>query len=259
MRKRRPSMTTVIACLALFFALGGTAIAAQHYLVTSTDQIKPSVLAKLKGKEGPPGPQGQTGPAGAPGATGETGSAGPRGFTGPQGSAGAQGATGAPGREGERGPAGESGSGGGSVTLSTLKEEVGPGKRVPAYNELGPGGEEGIEASVATCPSGEHAISGGTNVLPGAVAALLSVRSKEGGSWIVAVVNASTFKEGVVQAIAYCATSGEAVATSTPGRACDGGSQEADGKTPGARASGSGGGLDAEMTTVPGIGRPVAA
>ncbi|MGA9314248.1 MAG: hypothetical protein WBV77_06430, partial [Solirubrobacteraceae bacterium] len=179
-----------------------------------------------------------------------------------QGPAGAQGATGAPGREGERGPAGESGSGGDSVTLSTLKEEVGPGKRVPAYNELGPGGEEGIEASVATCPSGEHAISGGTNVLPGAVAALLSVRSKEGGSWIVAVVNASTFKEGVVQAIAYCATSGEAVAASTPGRAHARAMAEAkklDGKTPGARASGSGGGLDAEMTTVPGIGRPVAA
>ncbi len=49
---RRPSLSTIISSLALFFALGGTAIAAQHYLITSTSQIKPSVLAKLKGKAG---------------------------------------------------------------------------------------------------------------------------------------------------------------------------------------------------------------
>jgi hypothetical protein len=216
-------MTTVIACLALFFALGGTAIAAQHYLITSTSQIKPSVLAKLKGDagatgaQGPAGAAGAAGPAGPTGATGSEGPAGPQGktgFTGPQGPAGA---TGAPGRIGERGPEGP--AGGGSGGLSTLKEVEGPEKRVPAYNEVGAGDEEGIEASVATCPSGEHAVSGGNNVFGAAVFAIASLRSKDGSSWIVAVANDSTFNEGFVQAIAYCAISGEAVAASVPGTA----------------------------------------
>ena len=74
MNPRRPSPTTVIALLALFFVLGGTAVAAKHYLITSTSQIKPSVLTKLKGNAGPGGP---AGPAGAPGAQGAQGPAGP--------------------------------------------------------------------------------------------------------------------------------------------------------------------------------------
>jgi hypothetical protein len=70
MRSRRPSPATVLSAVALFFALGGTAIAAHHYLITSTNQIKPNVLKKLKGNAGqngapgPVGPQGAAGPAG---------------------------------------------------------------------------------------------------------------------------------------------------------------------------------------------------
>jgi hypothetical protein len=45
--------SNVVATLALFFALTGAAVAATHYLITSTRQIKPSVL---KGIEGQPGP-----------------------------------------------------------------------------------------------------------------------------------------------------------------------------------------------------------
>ena len=62
-----------IAILALFFALGGSAIAAKRYLITSPKQIKPSVLTKLRGRpakagaKGVDGPQGSTGPAGANG------------------------------------------------------------------------------------------------------------------------------------------------------------------------------------------------
>jgi len=44
MHLHRPSPATIIACLALFVALGGTAIAASRYAITSTSQIKPSVL-----------------------------------------------------------------------------------------------------------------------------------------------------------------------------------------------------------------------
>jgi hypothetical protein len=71
--RRRPSVTTVVACLALFFALGGSALAASKYLITSTSQIKPSVLKSLQGKRGPAGTPGAPGAAGAAGAAGAEG------------------------------------------------------------------------------------------------------------------------------------------------------------------------------------------
>ena len=79
--------TTVVAWLALVIALGGgTAYAAHkiHYLITSTTQIKPSVLTKLK-RSGPTGPAGETGPSGATGSIGATGPAGPELTTLPSG------------------------------------------------------------------------------------------------------------------------------------------------------------------------------
>jgi len=76
MHLRRPSPTTIIAVLALFFALGGTAIAAHHYLITSTKQIKPSVLKKLKGKAGKNGTNGTNGTNGKNGTNGAPGAAG---------------------------------------------------------------------------------------------------------------------------------------------------------------------------------------
>lgn len=76
-RRRRFSYANVIASLALFFALGGSALAAKHYLVSSTKQIKPSVLAQLRGRSGTPGTPGGSGPTGASGPTGNTGGANP--------------------------------------------------------------------------------------------------------------------------------------------------------------------------------------
>src|SRR6202035_4816291 len=95
---RKPSPATVIASIALFVALGGTAIAAEHYLITSTSQIKPSVLKKLRGNTGPGGSPG------LPGAQGPSGPMGPAGATGPTGAKGVQ------GNEGPEGPPGEPGS-----------------------------------------------------------------------------------------------------------------------------------------------------
>jgi hypothetical protein len=75
-RVGRPSPAMLVALLALFVATGGSAIAAGHYLITSTKQIKPSVLRKLRGNSGPHGPAGPIGPIGLTGAKGETGAQG---------------------------------------------------------------------------------------------------------------------------------------------------------------------------------------
>jgi hypothetical protein len=76
---RRPSPAMVVACLALFVASTGTSIAASHYLITSTKQIKPSVLHKLKGAKGAKGNTGAKGDTGAAGAAGAAGAQGPSG------------------------------------------------------------------------------------------------------------------------------------------------------------------------------------
>jgi hypothetical protein len=84
----------LVGWLALFIALGGTSLAASHYVViSSTKQIKPSILRQLKG----PGPRGPRGPSGPAGATGPTGATGPKGEAGPTGPTGAKGDTGAAG------------------------------------------------------------------------------------------------------------------------------------------------------------------
>jgi Collagen triple helix repeat (20 copies) len=95
--RRRITPGTVIATLALVLAMSGGAYAAGHYLITSTKQIKPSVLKALKGKTGPVGPAGTAGPAG------------PAGTAGPSGA-------GTPGAKGENGAPGTNGTNGTSVT-----------------------------------------------------------------------------------------------------------------------------------------------
>jgi hypothetical protein len=167
MNLRRPSPASVIACLALFFALGGSALAARHYLISSTAQIKPSVLAKLKGGRGPGGPSGASGPQG------------PQGPGGPQG------------------PAGPS-------NLSPLTTVEGP-------NFLIPVGE--AESSVATCPPGSHAVSGG-GVAITVDGLAVSIMSEDHQSWIAIALGAGD-PEASIQAIAYCAGAGQAVAAST--------------------------------------------
>lgn len=86
--RSRLTYANVVATLALVFAMSGGAYAASKFLITSTKQIKPSVLKQLQGKAGP---------AGSVGAAGAVGPAGPTGPTGPKG---ADGTSGAPGTNG---------------------------------------------------------------------------------------------------------------------------------------------------------------
>jgi hypothetical protein len=91
--RRHLSDANVVATLALLFAMGGSAIAANHYLINSTKQINPKVLKKLKGQRGRTG----FGIQGQPGPTGKNGLAGKNGPTGATGPTGAQGTPGTPG------------------------------------------------------------------------------------------------------------------------------------------------------------------
>ena len=83
--RKRLSYANVTATLALVFAMSGGALAANHYLITSTKQINPSVLKKLTGKAGAPGSAGATGATGPGGATGPAGATGGTGKEGPAG------------------------------------------------------------------------------------------------------------------------------------------------------------------------------
>ncbi|MDO9408277.1 collagen-like protein [Patulibacter sp.] len=117
-RRRRPQAATVVSCVALFAAVGGTATAAsmitganiKNGTVTGADvksstltgadvknrsltasDLSASTVAALKGAAGSSGAAGATGPAGAVGATGPAGATGPKGAdgaTGPVGPAG---------------------------------------------------------------------------------------------------------------------------------------------------------------------------
>jgi hypothetical protein len=181
MKMRRPSPGSVIAVVALFFALGGSAIAAKHYLITSTKQIKPSVLKTLKGKRGPAGPRG------AVGATGATG------------------APGAPGAKGETGPPGP-------VNLSSLEEVSGElGKTFEIENE-----EKTevffIAVSFAECPAGTHVVSGGFEIEEARASEDEGSEAFLPETWVA--FSFYTSKVGGARAIAYCAKAGSAVQAS---------------------------------------------
>jgi hypothetical protein len=97
--RRHLNYANVVATLALFLAMGGSAVAASHYLITSPKQIKPGAIAlgNLSAKA-------QRSLRGAAGRAGSVGPAGTTGAAGPAGPAGAAGANGPTGETGPRGP-----------------------------------------------------------------------------------------------------------------------------------------------------------
>lgn len=116
--RRHITFANVALTAALVFAMTGGAYAAGKYLITSTKQIKPSVLASLKGKVGPAGRAGANGAAGPVGAQGP---AGPAGAVGAKGETGTTGATGATGKEGKAGKEGSPWTDGGTLPVGSTE------------------------------------------------------------------------------------------------------------------------------------------
>jgi hypothetical protein len=81
--RKRMTYANVAATLALVFSMTGGAIAANHYLITSTKQISPKVLKKLRGAKGKTGATGKAGATGKEGAAGKNGTNGTNGERGP--------------------------------------------------------------------------------------------------------------------------------------------------------------------------------
>jgi Collagen triple helix repeat (20 copies) len=163
--RRRLCYANVVATLALVFAMSGGALAAGHYLLTSTSQISPKVLKALKGKSGPAGATGAQGAAGSQGPAGAQGAQGLKGETGPAGAAGVQGLKGETGAPGANGKEGSPWTAGGTLpsgktetgvwSINGAREDATPTPRAvvgsfaialaeaPAVNVIGPGEGEG--------------------------------------------------------------------------------------------------------------------
>jgi hypothetical protein len=94
--RNRLGIPGLIAVIALVFAMIGSAYAAKKYVITSTSQIKPSVLKSLQGKPGPAGANGSNGAKGDPGAPGTAGANGKDGTNGTNGEPGEPGEPGSP-------------------------------------------------------------------------------------------------------------------------------------------------------------------
>ncbi len=152
--RRHLTYANVAATMALLFAMGGSALAADQfvaspaktgskeftappkskefgYLITSISQISPRVQAELDAAEkaGPTGPAGETGAPGTPGSQGPfglSGAAGAPGTEGVQGPEGKPGNQGEPGEKGVPGPEGKPGEKGeaGLSLLSKSEQET---------------------------------------------------------------------------------------------------------------------------------------
>src|ERR1700730_9031762 len=168
----------IALALALFFALSGTAMArghssGGHYVITSTSQISPSVLANLKGRAGPQGvpgsgplgPQGLQGLVGPIGLPGERGPQGKEGPTGPQGPNGGQGPAGTPGGPGVSGATGAAGATGPNGTGHGVTGPTGP-------TGTGGGGGSGGAREICT-------------VVGGLTGCVLKAKAQESGTWSV--------------------------------------------------------------------------
>ena len=126
------------------------------------------------------------------------GKEGKEGKGGPPGEEGKEGKEGPPGKEGKEGPPPKLGA---IVGVAGKDVKVEPGT---------------IGESVAECPQGSHAISGGFSVegekptTPGPNLVSSPAQAERQG-WIVKIANPGATESIFVEAVAYCAKEGEAV------------------------------------------------
>jgi hypothetical protein len=170
---KRPSPSMAVSLTALVFSMAGTGIAASHYIITSTKQIKPSVLRTLEkpalaATPAVPGPAGATGPAGERGAKGDPGEPGAQGLKGEQGEHGARGETGEPGQSG-------------SAYHNVHFYEGEPVTLLPGQHK-----EEGLEAR---CPEGSRPVGGGFVASEAAVHVFSSHEDTANAGWQVGAIN----------------------------------------------------------------------
>lgn len=179
---KRPTPATVISIVALFVSLGGTSLAASHYLLTSVSkQASPQARREIAAlvKRGTANPT-----ATAPGAAGSVGAAGPAGVAGLSvvGQEGKAGQTGAPGQNGEpggRGPTGPAGP-------ANLPTEAGE-----AFGGAEPIAAGAVLTITATCIPGQHAVAGGWKVSGTGVAIEAALLTGDGEGYAVTFANGS--------------------------------------------------------------------
>jgi hypothetical protein len=180
------SPSTVIACLALVFALGGTAYAAGSALLPANSvgskQVINHSIKKIDLKAPlPRGPRGLTGARGSQGPAGPQGPQGPQGPPGPQGSAG----------------------------ITQVISVDGP---VAAQCAAG-GGACQIGASDAVCPSGFKVVSGG-HISGGITNIVLFSATTGTGQYSIIAENEST-SANTIKATAECVT-GPGITAASP-------------------------------------------
>ena len=158
-----PRYADVVATMALFLALGGSAYAAtklpadsvgakelKHDAVSSEEVKDRSLLERdFKAGQLPAGPQGKPGEVGD---KGEQGAPGPTGDSGPVGTPGAKGD---PGPQGETGPKGSTGAAGQGVQRIVVR--YGSTVVVPSTGPI-------VRDGFASCNAGERATGGGAKL-----------------------------------------------------------------------------------------------
>ena len=199
--KKRDNKARVLALVALFVAMTGTATAGVAAITSAQIanhsirlvDMHPSAVKALKGQRGP------RGATGAPGAPGARGADGANGLPGPQGIPGPPGPQGIPGSLGPQGQAGSNGLQGpaGGFDPAKVSYVEGPEVTVPA-------GEEG--GAPASCPVGTTVIGGGFLwVYPTeGVVGEKSGPLEDGSGWSAMVANFGA-DDATVSAYAVCA------------------------------------------------------
>jgi len=182
---KRPSPAMIVALTALVFSMGGTAIAAKHYLITSTNQIKPSVLRALE-KRLDPNPRVGTSLTGSTGATGPEGKEGKQGapgigvtVIGPSGLQGVEGQRGPVGPAGEAGPRGESVTGPrGPSSVFVVEEKSTELKELYVGQRL---------STAATCPTGSTPVGGSLQTEPEGVGVVIGSFPNGENGWATSI------------------------------------------------------------------------